>query len=92
MRIIWYSKIKRLKDSQLDLREITDIRMGQTTSNFARHPTPKLARVSFSLMYRGGSAQNPKSLDLVAKDPNEFSIWIAGIQVACHTNFTRGQR
>jgi hypothetical protein len=38
---------------------------------------PELERSSFSLLYRNRSG--PSSLDLIAKDPNEYRIWTAGL-------------
>jgi hypothetical protein len=74
MRLVWYSKQKKMKTTQVHLSDVDDIRTGQTTPNFERHRAPELARSSFSLIYRN----RRETLDLIAKDPNEFKLWIQG--------------
>lgn len=64
-----------LCDTPVDIADIDEIRFGQTTANFAKHPAPDLAKSSFSVIY----AQGKSTLDLIAKDPNEFKIWTRGI-------------
>jgi len=72
--ICWYTKHKRSKDSKVPLNLVDKLQLGQATSNFARHPTPELARHSFSLLY------GKKTLDLIAKDSNEYEMWTRGLE------------
>ena len=77
-RIIWYSgsSHKKAKDTQVDLYHVDELRLGQTTANFARHPAMDLDKSSFSLIYDHGRS----TLDLIAKDPNEFKVWTKGLE------------
>lgn len=52
MRLVWFSKAKKLRDTQIEFADIQEIRMGQTTPVFKRHPAPELARSSFSVIYK----------------------------------------
>lgn len=88
-KLMWFSKAKKLKDTQVDIESINEVRIGQTTPNFAKHPAPELVKSSFSVFYDN----RRKSLDLVAKDPNEFRIWVDGLRAlvakARETDITR---
>src|ERR1700694_5323944 len=63
-------------DTQVDIQDIDEVRLGQTTSVFQKHKAPELSKSSFSVMYH----HHGKSLDVIAKDPNEFRIWVSGIR------------
>lgn len=109
-RVVWFSDSKALRDTQIRIADVVEIRAGQTTKVFRRMPSEELSPASFSLIYRkpkstsrrlsfgshhshrsgdsgvhggddggGEDPQNLDSLDLVAKDPNEFAIWFAGL-------------
>ena len=84
-RIEWFSSSKKLKDTQVQLARVDELRLGQTTPIFARHKAPELAKSSFSLLYReegssSSSSARLASLDLIAKDPNEFRMWTEGLR------------
>jgi hypothetical protein len=85
-RLMWYSKQKSLKQSQVRLTDVDAIVLGQTTENFERHRAPELARSSFSLYYRS----RRETLDLIAKDPNEFKIWTQGL-IELHGMLKKGR-
>ena len=85
MRLLWFSKSKKLKDTLLELGDVTDVVMGQTTPVFDRHRTPYLASSSFSLLYN----YRHDSINLISKDPNEFKIWTRGLQhITSHSSRT----
>jgi len=72
----WFSQAKSLKDSKVAIESIIDLRSGQTTPSFHRHKAPELAKCSFSLFYDNGK----RTLDLICKDANEYTIWTQGIR------------
>ncbi|GAB5371216.1 hypothetical protein AAMO2058_001560400 [Amorphochlora amoebiformis] len=78
-KIQWFSKSKRLSDCEIDFRSITSIQRGQNTAKFQRHPSPELERTSFSVIYTNKKGKED-SLDVVAKDPKEFKIWLVGLK------------
>jgi len=75
-KILWFSKQKKLRDTQISIADIDDVRDGQTTTTFERHRAPELSRSSFSIIYN----RRRSSLDLIAKDLNEYKIWVAGLR------------
>jgi len=75
-KILWYSRGKSTKETQISLDSVTEIKFGQQTTNFHRHRAPELEKSSFSLIYENGH----KTLDLIAKDPNEYRIWVEGLK------------
>jgi hypothetical protein len=76
-KLVWFSQGKSLKERQVLLSEVHDIRQGQTTAKFTNSPCPSLEKSSFSIIY--GSIYARKSLDLIAKDLNDYSIWYFGL-------------
>lgn len=74
--IMWFSKQKKMKESLVRLSDIDEIRNGQTTAVFKRYLAPELARSSFSIIYN----RRRSSLDVIAKDNNEFKIWTSGLR------------
>lgn len=74
--IVWYSKSKNKKTTQIKIKDIDQIVTGQRTRNFRRHRAPELAKSSFSIIYHG----QRKSLDVVAKTPEEHAIWVQGLE------------
>lgn len=64
--ILWYSGKKNLKDSRMDIREVNEIRIGQTTKHFKKFEIPALQHLSFSLI------SSKRTLDLTCKDEQEF--------------------
>jgi hypothetical protein len=75
-RIEWFSGNKKTSETQIPLAVIDEIRLGQNTANFSRHPAPDLAKSSFSVLYNMGRS----TLDVIAKDPNDFLIWTRGLR------------
>ncbi|CAK0830708.1 unnamed protein product [Prorocentrum cordatum] len=64
-RLIWYSGAKRKEDSVIQLEDVIEIRLGQSTPVFLHYRLPMLEHLSFSLVY---GANGSKSLDLTCKD------------------------
>lgn len=60
----------------MNLADIDEVKNGQTTPVFKRYMAPELARSSFSVIYN----RRRSSLDLIAKDHNEFKIWTTGLR------------
>jgi len=76
-RLVWYSGAKRKDDSVVQLDEVTEIKLGQTTPVFLHYRLPMLEHLSFSLIHgKGGS----KTLDLTCKDEFEFDHWVTGLK------------
>lgn len=73
--LIWYSKSKKIAETQISFRDMDELVYGQTTAVFERHKAPELSKSSFSILYDKGR----KTLDLIAKDPNEFTMWTEGL-------------
>jgi len=78
-RLIWYSGNKQKDSSVVQLDEVTEIRLGQTTKMFTAYPLPMLEHLSFSLVY---GSKGSKTLDLTCKDEFEFDHWMTGLK-AC---------
>jgi len=76
-RLVWYSGAKRKEDSVVNLDEVAEIRLGQTTPVFLHYRLPMLEHLSFSLVY---GAKGSKSLDLTCKDEFEFDHWVTGLK------------
>jgi len=75
-KILWFSRGKSTKETQIPLDSVTEIKFGQQTANFHRHRAPELEKSSFSIIYENGH----KTLDLIAKDPNEYRMWVEGLK------------
>lgn len=76
-RLVWYSGAKRKEDSVVQLDEVVEIRLGQTTPVFLHYRLPMLEHLSFSLVY---GANGSKTLDLTCKDEFEFDHWVTGLK------------
>jgi hypothetical protein len=76
-RLIWYSGAKRKEDSVIQLEEVLEIRLGQTTPVFLHYRLPMLEHLSFSLVY---GPKGSKTLDLTCKDEFEFDHWVTGLK------------
>lgn len=76
-KLVWFSAGKAITDSQIDLRDVDEIVLGQHTDKFGKHKeVVQLEKSSFSVYY----AYRKKTLDVIAKDPNEFTVWTRGLQ------------
>merc|ERR1712151_1063529 len=62
-------------DSVVQLDEVAEIRLGQTTPVFLHYRLPMLEHLSFSLVY---GPKGSKTLDLTCKD--EFDLWVTGLK------------
>lgn len=51
-RLIWFSSSKNINESKIDLRNVTNIIIGQKTELFESYPLPQLSHLSFSLYYK----------------------------------------
>merc|ERR1719454_18329 len=76
-RLVWYSGAKRKEDSVVNLEEVVEIRLGQSTPNFLHYRLPVLEHLSFSLVY---GPKGSKTLDLTCKDEFEFDHWVTGLK------------
>jgi len=76
LTLVWFSGNKKLSETRVSLTDVIELRLGQHTPTFARHPAPDLAQSSFSLIYDQGRS----SLDVIAKDPNEFRCFTGGLR------------
>jgi len=76
-RLVWYSGAKRKEDSVIQLDEVQEIRLGQTTPVFLHYRLPMLEHLSFSLVY---GPKGSKTLDLTCKDEFEFDHWVTGLK------------
>jgi len=76
-RLVWYSGAKRKEDSVVNLDEVQEIRLGQTTPVFLHYRLPMLEHLSFSLVY---GPKGSKTLDLTCKDEFEFDHWVTGLK------------
>merc|ERR1719161_417179 len=76
-RLVWYSGAKRKEDSVVQLAEVQEIRLGQTTPVFLNYRLPMLEHLSFSLVY---GPKGKKTLDLTCKDEFEFDHWVTGLK------------
>lgn len=85
-RIFWFSKNKKLSETIVHLNEVNEILEGQQTANFGKQRTPELESCSFSLVYE----RSRKTLDLIAKDINEYRVWIAGLRELLHVGKAQG--
>jgi len=75
-KLMWYSSGKKVSDSQIDLSDVEEIGLGQHTDKFGTSKEVlQLEKSSFSLFYGG----RKKTLDVIAKDPNEFVVWTRGL-------------
>merc|ERR1712151_1244084 len=64
-------------DSVVQLDEVAEIRLGQTTPVFVHYRLPMLEHLSFSLVY---GPKGSKTLDLTCKDEFEFDLWVTGLK------------
>merc|ERR1719277_1013537 len=76
-RLVWYSGNKHKENSVVQLDEVTEIRLGQTTKTFSAYKLPMLEHLSFSLVY---GPKGSKTLDLTCKDEFEFDHWVTGLK------------
>lgn len=86
-KIIWFTRTKKIKDSQVSLLDINEIVHGQTTSTFNRYRVPELKETSLSIIYGG---HQRKTLDIIAKDPNDYQVWCVGLK-RLHQMVNEGQ-
>jgi hypothetical protein len=86
-RILWYTKSKKINESQISIDSIEDLSIGQTSENFIRYPLKMLEDFSFTIYYKNKNSNNLLTLDLTCKDAREFDLWIIGIK-ALHALFT----
>jgi Pleckstrin homology domain len=78
--LVWYSKGKKLNKTTIDVHLISRVVVGQQTKTFARHKAPELIHASFSVWYKKTPTSSSSStLDIVAKDANDFRIWVVGL-------------
>merc|ERR1719454_1556197 len=85
-RLVWYSGAKRKEDSVVNLDEVVEIRLGQTTPVFLHYRLPMLEHLSFSLVY---GPKGSKTLDLTCKDEFEFDHWVTGLKAVFYHHKNR---
>lgn len=74
-RLMWYSSGKNLSKTTINLLDVDVLQTGQLTNVFKKHLQPRLSKCSFSLVYNAGN----KTLDVIAKNRNEFLLWTTGL-------------
>lgn len=84
-RILWYTKSKKITESQISIGTVEDISLGQVSENFMRYPLRMLEEFSFSIYYKTNEGITT-TLDLTCKDEREFDLWVIGIK-ALHAHF-----
>lgn len=60
------------------------LRYGQETEVFRRHPEPARCHLSFSLIYSEEGEQ--RTLDLTCETERDFEYWYFGLKVCSRTN------
>lgn len=90
-RILWYSKSKKIEQSQIAIDSIKDITLGQISDTFQLFPIKILEEFSFSIYYfvnnnKGNKTKEIHSLDLICKNAREFDIWLIAIK-ALHSHY-----
>jgi len=86
-RILWYTKTKKINESQVCFDSIREITFGQRSEKFLKYPLKMLEELSFSIYYTN-SANKIATLDLTCKDEREFDLWIIAIK-ALFTHFNK---
>lgn len=80
-RILWYTKSKKINESQVSFDSITNIVLGQKSDAFLRYPLKMLEDFSFSIYYKNSFKNNKiTTLDITCKDQREFDLWIIAIR------------
>ena len=85
----WYSGTRK-RERSVALAQVEEIRTGQQTPKFQRHPKANTEHLSFSLVYRSGDpprdgrpssarAAEYSTLDLVCKSEDELRTWLLGL-------------
>eukprot|EP00761_Pharyngomonas_kirbyi_P004479 gb/GECH01004484.1/.p1 GENE.gb/GECH01004484.1/~~gb/GECH01004484.1/.p1 ORF type:complete len:1003 (+),score=161.28 gb/GECH01004484.1/:1-3009(+) len=74
-KIWWYNPHKKSSTGTgINVKDITDMSTGHTSTVFKRYGKPQWSKQSFSLFYTNGT------LDLVCKDNEEYVTWVVGIR------------
>ena len=77
MRILWYTKSKKIDEAQVPIESIKDLTIGQISQTFIKYPLKILEDFSFSIYYQNKNENELKTLDLTCKDQKEFDLWAA---------------
>jgi len=85
-RILWYTKSKKINESQVCFDSIKELSFGQKSDKFVRYPLRMLEDLSFSIYYTN-CYNKLVTLDLTCKDEREFDVWIIAIK-ALMTHFS----
>mmetsp|Transcript_12114 Transcript_12114/g.48750 ORF Transcript_12114/g.48750 Transcript_12114/m.48750 type:complete len:602 (+) Transcript_12114:67-1872(+) len=76
--LTWTSPKKNSNETSIPMRDVKELKIGQTTAVFAKNPLPEYAQFSFSLIYT--AAGQVRTLDVVCKDKAEFDVWAIGLR------------
>eukprot|EP01069_Polyplicarium_translucidae_P008298 Polyplicarium_translucidae@DN3211_c0_g1_i2.p1 len=83
-RLVWYDSTRRAS-AAIVLKNIIEVRLGQTTESFKQYKIPMLEHLSASVMLSDG-----KTLDVTCKDEFEFDCWITGLKALMY--HSRGEK
>jgi len=75
-KLLWYSRKKKLQETNVAIADFRDILEGQQTEIFKQCSQPSLEKASFSIVY----GSKLKTLDLVAKSAEEAQMWVKGLK------------
>eukprot|EP01103_Thecamoeba_quadrilineata_P010272 TRINITY_DN2166_c0_g1_i2.p1 TRINITY_DN2166_c0_g1~~TRINITY_DN2166_c0_g1_i2.p1 ORF type:complete len:227 (-),score=40.30 TRINITY_DN2166_c0_g1_i2:146-826(-) len=78
----WMSPKKKTEESSVRIRDVTELRLGQKTSNFQKQCVPQYEHLSFSLIY------GQRTLDIVCKDKKEYETWTNALRCLLSTTST----
>jgi len=70
----------KAKKAHIDLKDVTDIMMGQYTKVFKRNQTD-MTEPEFYLSFSLNCNKGKRTVDVVAETPSEFEAWLMGL---CH--------
>ena len=80
-RILWYTKSKKINESQVSFDSIVEFVIGQHSDAFIRYPLKMLEEFSFSIYYKNSYKNNQVvTLDVTCKDQREFDLWVIAIK------------
>ncbi|CAD7939153.1 unnamed protein product [Amoebophrya sp. A25] len=81
-RLLWYSAAKSKDDTVIWMDQVSEISLGQGSSNFKSYRLPMLEHLSLSIVTKNG-----KTVDITCKDEFEFDHWVTGLK-ALHYHHT----
>lgn len=77
--LIWMSGSKKFEETQIALKDISDIKFGLGDKGLKVKGSTKYRNLGFTIVYNNYQ----ETLELLAKDSEELQIWVNGM-IACH--------